>query len=718
MTLSQKLTWLMYSITILLGAFLMFLIQPLAGKIITPQYGGVSQVWCLCLLFFQLALLGGYGLTFVLSKLRPLPQVLVYLLLMIISVFYVQVPLGEAWAPDSSSMPSISLVGNLTRFLALPCVLLSTVSVMMQYWFQLTRQGEPYHLYSVSNVGSVAALLAYPVLIEPYITVGKTIQFWLWGYQFLVVILIITIGLSLLKLKSKSVALFSKNKSMETVKIVEPEKVESEDILKRKFFQWVFFSALGSILLVSYSSHLTHDIAPIPLLWVVPLLLYLLTFVFCFSQKGYYQRSYFIWSAHAVFIITGMIYLVALFFPAQYLSIYMPVNLMSTLVTLFIYCMLCHGELYACRPAPPQLPGFYLSIALGGALGGFLVNFLAPVVFDGFDEFYWSNFIMLGLSLFLMSRFQLRLWGRVKLTNLYIAAFAFLIIIALGVSLYGVGSGKTTHKDRNFYGALRVVRSKAGDSLSLVHGTTVHGRQMIETASGQFIQEPTVYYSRQSPIGVTHDYLRRQVKGKPLKIGVIGLGVGTVATYGKTGDRITFYEVDPKIEVVAKTYFHFLGASQAVVNVILGDGRLKLKAQKSPQFYDILIVDAFNGDSIPVHLLTREAFQLYSTHIKPDGLLVVHISNRFLDLHPVVNNIGMDLGLHPITLNAFPQDGFGVPSTYSVLSKSDSFVKEAYSQAFKNRFPYITLRDQASSYTSVWTDDFSNVFSLLWQEKL
>lgn len=381
--------WIFYCITIGLGAFMMFLIQPLIGKIITPQYGGVSQVWCLCLLFFQLALLLGYTLTYFLNFLPTRVQGIIYMLLMTISLFFVHIPLGDQWMPKNVESPVMHLLTLLLTYLAVPVILLSTVSIIHQNWFKTITDKNPYHLYSLSNLGSLSALIFYPLLIEPNLSISFTLKLWTVFYWILVIFICIS---SIILIKS------CKNK------IIEQKKTENHfPIKKGDYLFWLLLSFLGTGLLISFTNHLTHDIAPVPLFWVIPLSLYLISFILCFSSKNLYNRSVFFISSHFLLALLLIIHITYTYphilkkfhlfnFGLAFISL--PVQIFINLLCLFCLCMICNGEIYKSRPHPNHLALFYLIIAFGGALGGIFVNIIAPNIYNKYLEFPLLIFIV------------------------------------------------------------------------------------------------------------------------------------------------------------------------------------------------------------------------------------------------------------------------------------------------------------------------------------
>jgi len=660
---------LLFSLNVFLGAFLLFLIQPLVGKILTPMYGGVSQVWILCLFFFQFALLGGYTLTYLISRLKKNFQAGIYILFIVLSLFILEIPTREAVQSDFLN-PAWSLLSILTRYLFIPLVFVSSVSTLMQNWYGITRRQEPYFLYSTSNTGSVLALLFFPLILEPNFPINFTADMWQYAYWLLALTVII------------SAVLVIRGENLTAKNIEEPE---TDNVSLKKFLLWLCFSFMGTALLLSYTAHLTHDIAPVPLLWILPLGVYLTTFIIIFGKTESYNRAFYVFTA---FLIVMLILT-----QSSHLSLY---NILLVLCLLYSLLMIFHGELYNLRPAYDKLPLFYLLIALGGALGGIFVNFIAPVLFNSNLEFIILNIAAFSFILFLVFRHNLRIFYNFSIEKIFRAAAIFTILYFCWIhaeeELSKLNNLNIT-ESRNFYGAATI--KKTEEHIKLVNGRIMHGFQPISQDSGALIYEPTSYYSKLSPLGISIELYREKTGKTPIKIGAIGLGAGTLAYYGREGDLIDFYEIDPKIIDIAREHFSFIKGSKAQINIILGDGRLNMA--KSSQKYDIILVDAFNGDAIPVHLLTKEAMDVYFDHLKEDGLLLFHISNKYLNLHKI-------LGGTTLTVSADDNDKYLTSSTYCLVSNSRWLEEKA------NRFPNLNLKKTENK--AVWTDDFSNILSV------
>ncbi|MBK8189584.1 MAG: fused MFS/spermidine synthase [Vampirovibrionales bacterium] len=681
--------------TVFVGAFLLFLIQPAVGKIVTPQYGGVAQAWCVCLLFFQIALLVGYGLSYGLSRLPLRAQGATYLILMTLTALTIQIPTGEAWSPADWNQPIPSLLGKLALTLAAPCALLATVSATMQNWFARLNLGNPYPLYALSNIGSMSALIAYPTLLEQTQTLGQTIRLFEVGY-WLLAALAITIAMVLIIWGKSACAVDGNNTGASDVS----QTAANKPLTFKAIAWWLLLSAFGVILFMSFTSHATHTIAPVPLLWIAPLGLYLLSFIVCFGWPGLYRRRVWMILAQAFFIA----FIVS--------SLEVGITLMLGAAALFSLCMVCHGELYARRPEAHQLTLFYLMLSIGGAIGGCLVSLGAPLLLPGDQEFFLIVLAMAFLMLYLTCASDRQHTVVKWLSTIASAVTVIFMVILLGWSSQHKGQ-EVVRAERNFYGSVHVALGPGRRYLDLGNGRILHGRQMIDPTSRRFLMTPTLYYAPDTAVGLSESFLRERRQAEPLKIGVIGLGTGTIAAYGRKGDAITFYEIDPKIRDIAQRQFGFLKNSQARVTVLMGDGRLTLKKQV-PQQYDLLVVDAFSGDSIPIHLLTREAIQVYRRHLKPDGLLLMHITNQYLDLIPVLNNLAGDQGLDYLTITTLNEDKWARFSMYGVFSPQPWAIQRFNDPAFRRQYPNLRfLARQRFEQLGVWTDDFSNPLAIV-----
>ena len=700
------------TVTIFAAAFLLFTLQPLVGKIVLPRFGGSAAVWSVCLVFFQTALLAGYALAYGIAKLRPKHQIAAYATLWILAALVASVPVGDVWRLTWFANPAGELLLKLVRFVALPCVLVGSVSILVQVWARFCGVKDPYAFYAVSNVGSLGALLAYPTLIEPNLSVPASASVWTWGFRFVALLIA---GLSL-------VVWMARPARAGEMDAAEPNAPAPRF---RIAVAWMVLSAIGSGYLVSFTSRITQDIAPIPMLWIIPLALYLLTFIVCFG--GLYRRDWILPLALIAFAVNTFITLrygwPDLGFTRQMLGYSFEVSGITVGLVLassafFLLVMLLHGELYALRPAARFLSRYYLLISAGGALGGAFVSLAAPFLFK--VQFEYPLLLGLALAVLLI----VTVVHRVRLLQNSWLNMA----VTLGVIVAGVGRTTTEmmgpqasdSKDtqisfyRNVYGPMRV--EATAERKSFLHGTTTHGTQL--TAPGAALR-PISYYGDQSAVGMVYRLFTEYELRNPMKIGAIGLGVGTLAAYARSapyadaapGDyAVIFYELDPDVADIARRHFTYLTQGNPNVPAIhFGDGRTTLE-QQPPQGFDILVVDAFTGDGIPIHLLTREALELYLRHLQPDGAILFHISNRYLRLESVIGNAAQALGLEALTVDHDADDKDLDTSTYVVVSRRKLPLETEKWEDGGETTVTTTMRDPA---LRLWTDDYSNLFSVL-----
>jgi hypothetical protein len=658
----------LYSATIFLSAFLLFLIQPIVAKLILPWFGGSSAVWTTCLVFFQTALLAGYLYAHLLTRRLPAAkQPWVHSTLLAAALLLLPVMPGERWKPTGAGDPVWQILAMLTAVLGLPYFLLSATSPLLQKW--LARDGsQPYRLFALSNVGALLALAAYPLWIEPRIATRAQDVGWSAGFAAFAVLC----GLS---------AWLSRPRADVWI---ETETTSAEP---QSSIPWLLLAAAGSMMLVSTTNQLTQNVAAVPFLWILPLGVYLLSFIICFESPRWYQRGLFL---RLLAVALGS--LAYALYDIQ-VSEAIPVAIPLFTIGLFIACMFCHGELSRMKPGTSHLTSFYLMIALGGALGAIFTGLIAPHLFAGIYEFPLSLFSVAALALWLN-------WQGGWAQRLLWAAVTVATIVAL------VEEARGYHKDalvmtRSFYGSLRVVESirGGGETRTLYHGTVQHGAQYLNPAKRT---DPTTYYRPESGAGLV---LRFCCEG-PKRVGIIGLGAGTLAAYGKPGDAFQFYEINPQVIELAKSYFTFLSDSKAAITIVTGDARLSLE-RETGALYDVFIADAFSGDAIPVHLLTREAFDLYLRHLKPSGILAVHISNQYLDLAPVVAQLASVHGLVSRFVRSAKDDEH-------LYSQADWILMTRDAAFFARPEISVTAKKiEERPGLLLWTDDYNNLLQVL-----
>ena len=679
----------LYGLSVFLSAFLLFQIEPLIAKIILPWFGGSAAVWTTCLVFFQVVLLLGYLYVYWLTRcLRPKLQTWIHVSLLATSLLLLPILPDSAWKPRGLEDPTLRILGLLAVTVGLPYFLLSATSPLLQAWYaQARRDVLPYRLFALSNAGSLLALLSYPVVIEPVFSARHQAIGWSLAYA--------------------SVSILCAPVALSRVGVLpahEPARPRSAPGWKDHLL-WMSLAACASVLLLAVTNHLSQDVSAVPFLWVLPLSLYLLSFVLCFGKKEWYRRTP--WLLLLAAALGGMSYALS----PEYANASLALLILLYCTGLFVCCMVCHGELARAKPHPAYLTSFYLMASLGGALGGMFVGLLAPRLFRGYFELPIGLASCAILMLTVLrhdpsSRFYGARW---RPSWLALVGLTVILVIALA-NQAREETLQARGMVRNFYGVLRVIdlgrllRPHVGSVIVIVErarrklmdGAITHGSQFLAI---NLRRQPTTYYGPRSGVGLV---LRQFGREGNLRVGVIGLGAGTLASYGRRGDHYTFYEINPLVIHLAETAFTFLRDSEANVDIIPGDARLSLEREPA-QGFDVLALDAFSGDSIPVHLLTREAFVLYFRHLKSDGVVAVHVSNMYLDLQPVIQRAAESLGKEAIVVhNDQDAENDILPATWVLVSDRRQVLDEGEVSPLERR-----------SDVRVWTDDYSNLFQVL-----
>ena len=680
---------LLFASTILLSAFLLFLVQPIIAKQILPWFGGTSAVWTVCLVFFQVLLLLGYTYSHLITRhLTPKQQARVHIALLLASLLFLPIIPGVAFKPAADTDAALRILMLLTATIGLPYFLLSTTGPLLQKWVAPHfPEKTVYRLFALSNFGSLIGLLAFPFAIEPFTTSRTQSLVWSGAYAlfaFTCAYSAWTAARAPAKEKGDPTAVTLAGEPRNEPTGVPPTA--------GSYAMWLAFSALGSVLLLASTSHITQNIASVPFLWVLPLSLYLLTFVLAFEGRGgrgWYER----WM---MFVTLMLVVAMAAGLSAGrgVLDISLAVPLYS--LGMFMAVFFCNGELALRKPAPRYLTQFYLTISLGGAIGGLFVGLVAPRVFPTNYELPLALMALAALALVVV-------WNNKFLVGP--ALVASLATAWYGADYYRFLRDDVIYMHRNFYGTLRVREQGTGEHQvrRLLHGVILHGEQST-TAADRL--EPGTYYARTSGAG-------RAIEAKqslgPIRLGVVGLGVGTLSAYGRAGDTVRFYELDPDVRALAKKYFTYLGSSPSNLEFVLGDARLSMErevARSARQGYDVLAIDAFSSDSIPVHLITREAIDLFMQHLKPEGILAVHVSNRFLDLKPVLSNIAESLGLTVMLVSDSPTGAGSASMTDWVLISRDA-------RPFTHELLDVAEPIKPNPTFSLWTDQFNNLLDVL-----
>ena len=681
-----------FALSIFTSAFLLFLIQPIIARYILPWYGGSTAVWSVCMMFFQFTLLAGYAYAHFLNlHLSPRQQACVHSILVLIAVMLLPIVPEQ---PGDIVQPVMSILVLLGISVGLPYFLVSASAPLLQSWFHISHPASSaYRLYALSNTGSILALLCYPFLIEPHSSLHSQSNYWSLGF--------ITYALLMLYCARKVWDHDFDKQLKRTENTGAQEKVD-----KTTRVLWLLLPACASLLLLATTNQLCQDLSVVPFLWLMPLALYLLSFIVCFhSEQGYERR---LWLP--IFIASAVLGIYASFLSSKS-NIFFQVATYSSV--LFSACMLCHGEMVKIKPVAEKLTSFYLHIATGGALGGLFVTLIAPLIFDGYWELQlgWCiTFIVGGFCMFRKNaeppagtlKWAAGTWALVSV--------AFIALLVFHIHSWKENVIEVT---RDFYGILKIREypPKPGHPVrerSLTHGSILHGSQIVNNEQSRKI--PTTYFSKYSGIGLGIDgYPRDNQQG--IHIGIIGMGVGTIAALCEKGDKIRFYELNPGVVEIAKNHFSFLEDTGASWQVVIGDARVSLENElENSQFqqFDILVVDAFSSDAIPVHLLTREAFDVYNQHLKTDGILALHITNRHLDLRPVIQAAARQYQLEMIEVNSPTNDRLLMNrARWMLLTRNTEFLEKQ--EVSERGFRYGQFQENLIE----WTDDYSNLFGIL-----
>ena len=729
---SGRLLPIIFGTTLFVSAALLFVVQPMIAKMLLPLLGGAPAVWNTAIVVFQALLLAGYAYAFALSKLsRIRVQAIVHVAVLLLILVALPVALPADWQPPAVANPIPSVIAVLFLAVGAPFFALAASAPLFQNWFAHTGHAEahnPYFLYAPSNLGGLVALLAYPVVIEPNLRLAT--QSWSWSGGFVVLVVL-----------AAACAIF-----LRSDEIVEAPQAEVTAVAAAaggvaglaERLRWLLLAFAPASLLLGVTNFLTTDIAAIPLFWVVPLALYLATFAIVFARKPMLSHPAMV-MLQPVLVLPLVLWL--FWQPTLPLWSLFTINLLA----FFAAAMVCHGELARTRPATARLTEFYLWLALGGVLGGAFNALAAPVLFNSVIEYP----IAITLACLLMPTRVLSLSGRwmdigllvlrlavigglvvylgltrdtigVPLASAALAVIAVAVIslgrrplwyggaiaaILLCANLFDPAQNRTIFQKRSYFGVHRVERD--GDYHMLYHGTTVHGAQH---RARRLRTEPLTYYAHQGPLGQIFDTIGRQPGLRD--IAIIGLGTGTIACHGKQGESWTYYEIDPTVEEIARdaAYFSYLRDCPAKVEVVPGDARLTLADAPDGQL-DMLILDAFSSDTIPVHLVTREAFELYVKKIKPGGVLAFHISNKFIRLEPVLGRLAEDLGVQARML--IDDELFQVEDVGNIY-ESDWVAMSRDGELLKKIHEYRDWRPlKKAPPGAAWTDDFSNVLSVI-----
>jgi SAM-dependent methyltransferase/MFS family permease len=669
----------LYAAPIFLSAFLLFLVQPIIAKQILPWFGGSAAVWATCMVFFQISLLAGYAYAdWSTRRLAPQRQATLHIGLLLLSLVTLPIIPAASWKPTGAENPTWQILGLLAVTIGLPYLLLSTTTPLLQAWFaRRYRLAIPYRLYALSNLASLLALLAYPFAVEPWASARIQSLVWSASYALLAMLIIRLAATVRLTDDATPVAV-----------VTNATAAEAKPSLGVRL-EWLAWSTMGSFMLLAVTNHLCQNVASVPFLWIAPLALYLASFIFAFDHPRWYRRSVFL-----------PLLAVALPLMAYYTSS-LDLLVVAPLFAggLFVCCMVCHGELALSKPAPQFLTTFYLMMSIGGALGGLLVGFAAPYLLQGYYE------ISIGLvaSAALLT-FSARRLGRWALA---------IGVMVIALTTYAAGRSITESladvrvMRRNFYGAIRTVEySTPSRFLALMHGEIMHGGQYLDE-DVRF--EPNTYFARSSGFG----RLFKSLPAGPRKIGVVGLGAGSILAFAQKGDEFCFYEINPQVVESARREFSFLSQGPAKTKVVLGDGRLSLEREPSQQF-DVLALDAFSGDAIPLHLLTREAMAIYLKHLKPGGALIFQATNRFVNIAPAVATLAAEAGMTAVLITDYITSESEDTKTWWFCYDTDQIIVTANQELLNTPLLHDggeVIEPRPEHF--LWTDDYNNLFRAL-----
>lgn len=687
-------TWLVicnYALMTLLSAVLLFEVQPIISKFILPWFGGSPAVWTTCMVFFQTMLFGGYAYAHLSEKyLRPTAQAIVHIGLLVAAVALLPIIPDASWKTAVETAPTWRILCLLAVSVGLPYFALSATGPLVQAWFCRSLEGRsPYRLYALSNFGSLVALLGYPFYVEPRFAVGRQASLWssgFWIFAALGATAAVTAAVAGRRLIPQADAAADDRE---------------EPITWQRRVAWLGLPALASMMLLATTNHVCQDVAVMPFLWVAPLSLYLLSFIICFDHPRWYWRAGF---APAAVISLGAVTLLdQMITGGSGFAFTFTQELALHFTALFCLCMVCHGELFRLRPDPKHLTSFYLMISAGGAIGGMFVSLVAPHIFSSFAE--WRLGLAIGCLLAVWVLFADQPQSFIRRRFAPIAGVLLLLFVGINAlpGFKAAADRELFRSARNFYGVISVVERNVDvpdqHVFRFYSGRIVHGLQF---ASEQKKYEPTAYFGRTTGVGQAFASL----KSKPeLRVGVVGLGVGTLAAYAEPGSYFRFYEINADVERFAQDYFSYLSDCRGKCEVVLGDGRLSLENEE-PQQFDLLVLDAFSGDAVPTHLLTEQAFEIYRRHLRPDATVAVNISNRYLDLSGVIAGLAdrFAFDLRRVKSAGDPVAGF-FPADWIVLTPS-----------VRGAAQTLTADGESSPVTAprvLWTDDHSNLFEIL-----
>ncbi|MFZ9500935.1 MAG: fused MFS/spermidine synthase [Beijerinckiaceae bacterium] len=684
-----------------LAGFLLFQVQPMLAKYILPWFGGSATTWIVCMLFFQVALLAGYALAYLVTLPFPVAtQAKVQLALLALVLLFLPITPSESWKPGAEDDPTWRIVALLAASVGLPYMALATTSPLLSRWLASAGAGlDPARFFAASNFGSFLGLLSYPFVFERMLSSGEQTTLWSWAFVVYAALFAFCAWIAM-RAAPEDGALAAPQAARAPIHA--PMRAAGEDAPAL----WILYSALGSILLLATTNAITQWSAVVPFLWIAPLSLYLLTFVIAFGGQGLYRRGPF---ALAFLLLGG----VTLMMTRPETSADLLAQLALQSATLFVGCMICHGEMVRLQPPPARLPKFYLAISFGGALGGVAVALLAPLVLRDYFEHQIVLTAIGAAAAWILWR-ELRVDARSWRTPAAGVAGVF-FLFGVGVAIHDEARTEDVlvERVRNFYGVLRVVKEDERDpehfSLVMQQAGVDQGSQYQKVEKHL---EPSCGFDADSALGLVFDHhaKRRADPKAPLRIGVVGLGAGMVAGLGRAGDMMRYYELNPAVLDIVNRRFYFLKETRAQTDVLLGDGRLVLERQLAAgqkQNFDVLVMNAFRGASPPMHLMTQEAFEVYLAHLAPDGVLAINFELDTFEMAPLHRGMARRFGLDVRWFETAESEECEQPISWALYTRDKAFfetpeVKEEISE----------WRDKGRAEI-VWTDKSSNLMSIL-----
>ncbi len=697
-----------YAATVFVSAFLLFQVQPMVARFVLPWFGGTSLVWTTCMLFFQVVLVLGYSYShWVTRKLTPRQQWMLHSMLLCLALLSLPIRPAEFWKPDDGHMATLRVLALLAVCVGLPFFLVSTTGPLIQAWQSVTHPDRsPFRLFALSNLASLLALVSYPLFYERYLTLDSQSGSWTAGFV-LFAGLVMFAGYRFVVSTSGMKERIPRGSTTSVSAEAETAFSLSGKMTVIQVAMWLVLPMLASVILLATTNLMTQEVGSIPFLWVLPLGLYLLSFIICFDHQRWYVRMIFFPLFFGSVLFSAIVLVMGVDAPIA-------IQVLAYSLVCFGAAMCCHGELARLKPAPRHLTLFYLLVSIGGALGGVFVAIIAPRTLPNYYEFPVGVLLAVLFTLFAYGYQVRRDEVRAKMSIVQLLNFAFILFVGLLTALFAAMSCHRMYSNdrdqwillqtRNEYGTLTV--KDYPECRKLINGRIEHGLQY---KSDYWASQPTTYYCPSSGLGQAIEFLRNQRSNSAksgMAFGAIGLGVGTICAWCEPDDYLRYYEINPRVAEIAKNYFTYLEDCPAEVDIRLGDARLQLERELlsgQARKYDVLIADAFSSDSIPVHLLTLESIDIYMQRLNEDGILAIHTSNRFLELTSVVRTLADHLGLYSVYVDDEPDsDTVASDSSWVLVARNPDIVLELELAGSASAWPDPDL-------SAFWTDDFSSI---------